>query len=427
MSLSAAMAATISPARAACELGSIADLASDGKCLHDVQDVIDTRALLDQLNNALPIEDIVKDPNDENGAPLPPVTELLDKLKLPIDDPRVGPVLQTLAVLGQTVTTAGFLASALTQDIISAALDGDITPDSGAVSPITVAVTGAQSSQFMVSGYKALSHDGFSVTSSLAQASGTTPGFDEENYGLTIGTRFDGSQLFSAPAGSVTLGVIANYTHTDIDVGAPSGFPDLPGGTADVDSWSLGTYGLVTDGQRYGLLTVTGTYGTPETSTTIVQPISAEFTNFGLATSAMAGVLVPVGADAKLDLRGGLNYVYAQSEDFEDSLGTSFTDGRMEEFSGTVSARLFSVLRSADYTIRPFVQGGLNHRLHYENELKIESETFAFDDADTSVFARAGIDFDVDQSTQAYVAVRGDASEDFEAIAAQVGVTFKLD
>jgi hypothetical protein len=73
------------------------------------------------------------------------------------------------------------------------------------------------------------------------------------------------------------------------------------------------------------------------------------------------------------------------------------------------------------------VQGGLTHRLHYENELKIEAETFAFDDADTSVFARAGIDFDVDQSTQAYVAVRGDASEDFEAIAAQVGVTFKLD
>jgi outer membrane autotransporter protein len=321
------------------------------------------------------------------------------------------------------MTTAGLLASALTQDIISAALDGDITPESGGLSPFA----GVQSGQFLVSGYKALSHDGFSVTSSLAQASGKTSEFDEENYGLTIGTRFDGSQHFGAPAGSVTLGIIANYTHTDIDVGAPSGFPDLSGGTAEVDSWSLGTYGLVTDGQRYGLVTVTGTYGTPETSTTIVAPVSAEFSNFGLATSAMAGVLVPVGASAKLDLRGGLNYVYAESEDFEDSLGTSFTDGRMEEFSGTMSARLFSVLSGADYTIRPFVQGGLTHRLHYENELKIEAETFAFDDADTSVFARAGIDFEVSQSTQAYLAVRGDASEDFEAIAAQVGVTFKLD
>jgi len=435
VSLSAAMATAISPARADCPPGLTGDLASDGTCLGNVN-VIDTGALLDVINRTPPVQNavdalpipaddvIIIDPNNGDRDPLPPITELLIQLeRLGIGEGETGPVLRTLALLGQTVTTAGLLASALTQDIISAALDGDITPDSGGLSPFA----GVQSGQFMVSGYKALSHDGFSVTSSLAQASGKTSEFDEENYGLTIGTRFDGSQHFGASAGSVTLGIIANYTHTDIDVGAPSGFPDLSGGTAEVDSWSLGTYGLVTDGQRYGLVTVTGTYGTPETSTTIVAPISAEFSNFGLATSAMAGVLVPVGASAKLDLRGGLTYVYAESEDFEDSLGTSFTDGRLEDLSGTMSARLFSVLSGADYTIRPFVQGGLTHRLHYENELKIEAETFAFDDADTSVFARAGIDFDVDQSTQAYLAVRGDASEDFEAIAAQVGVTFKLD
>jgi outer membrane autotransporter protein len=79
------------------------------------------------------------------------------------------------------------------------------------------------------------------------------------------------------------------------------------------------------------------------------------------------------------------------------------------------------------YNIRPFVQSGLTHRFSYENELTIDGEDFAFDDDDTSVFARAGFDFDLGKSTQAYLAVRGDASEDFQAIAAQVGVTFRLD
>jgi outer membrane autotransporter protein len=78
-------------------------------------------------------------------------------------------------------------------------------------------------------------------------------------------------------------------------------------------------------------------------------------------------------------------------------------------------------------TFRPFIQGGLNHRLHYRNEVDVEGVTFSFDDADTIYFARAGIDFDLGRHMQAYVAVRGDVSDSFEAISAQLGVTFKLD
>lgn len=270
---------------------------------------------------------------------------------------------------------------------------------------------------FMVSGYKGTSHDGFSSSSIFG--SGKTPFFDEDNYGLTIGTRFDGSELFGAAPRSVTLGFLGNYTHTDIEIGGG-------GGTADVESISAGAYGLVTDGQTYGLFTVVGTYGSPETETTDVLPVNAEFNNFGVTTSAMGGVIVSLG-ESKLDLRGGLSYFHATADDYVDSEGTSYTDSRMEDFSGSLSARLFSVMRTPDYTLRPFVQTGVNHRFHYENELKVNDVEFSFDDADTTVFARAGVDFDLGATTQAYLAVRGDASEDMQSIAAQIGVTFKLD
>lgn len=337
-------------------------------------------------------------------------------------------VFQTLAVLGQTTAIAGAIASSLTQDIISGALDGQMTPDVAAVSPLIVGGSGLPSSQFMVSGYKLRNHDGYSVESSDAAFSGSTPGFEEESYGLTLGGRFDGSEFFGAAPNSVTIGIIGNYTHTDIDIDAPAGFPGLSsGGSAEVDSWSVGTFGLVTDGARYGLLTVTGTFGSPETQTDIVGPVDAEFNNYAIATAAIAGVLIPVGGATQIDLRGGLEYIYSQSNDFEDSIGVQFTDASSQELAGTFSARLFSVIKADGYDLRPFVQAGLSHRFYYENELKVDGVAFAFDDADTTVFGRVGVDFAVSQSAQAYVAVRGDVSEDSEAIAAQVGLTFRLD
>lgn len=397
-------------AYADCPAGSIADTASDGRCIY-ISDIPDGQT---------------KPPGEINVERTPSrIEDLLEENNLGRE--QLGNVFRTVAVLGQTVSMAGVLVSALNQNLISAALDGNLTPDGGdAVSPLTASVSGVAGSPFMVSGYKHREHDGFSVVSSAPLASGKTPGFDEKHYGLTIGTRFDGSALFDAPARSVTLGVLANYTHTEIDVDAPAALPGSKGGSADVDSWSAGGYGLVTDGRRYGLFTVTGTYGSPETDNAVL-PATAEFNNFGIATSAMTGILLSASQSTKLDLRGGLTYVHATSDDYTDSGGISFTDARMEEFSGSVSARLFGLIQAEGYNLRPFVQTGISHRFHYENELNVDGESFSFDDADSSVFARAGIDFNVDTSTQAYLAIRGDASEDFRSVEGQIGVTFKLD
>jgi hypothetical protein len=373
-----------------------------------------------------------------DGTPLPELPDVIPGLPIVpgvlagvegvIEDPALlGLLSRSVAVLSQVVNNVSSVASSITQDVASNVLDVAIEPETAVVvGPFAASSPGAASSMFMVSGYKHLSHDGYSVSSDFGPATGKGPEFEEDNYGLTVGTRFDGSDLFGTEKGSVTLGVLANYTHTDIDVGA---VPNVPGnfksGSVSIDSWSVGGYGMVTDGRYYGLVTVTGTFGSPEAENALL-PATAETNTFGFAASAMSGVLVPVGG-AKLDLRGGLNYLHASSDDFTDSVGSRFTDARMEEFSGTLSARLFSIVRVDEYNIRPFVQGGVNHRFHYENEITVDNATFNFDDADTSIFGRVGIDFDIDKSIQGYLAVRGDASEDVTAIAAQIGVTFRLD
>jgi hypothetical protein len=331
---------------------------------------------------------------------------------------------QNAASVSQIANTTASIAAGVTQDIIAGALDGDVQPETSGLGPLAAGSPGISASGFMVSGYKWTTHDGFTSKSALGTAK--TPEFDEENYGLTIGTRFDGSEFFGAAPRSVTLGVMGNYTHTEIDIGASPSFPGLSTGTATVDSFSAGGFGLVTDGQQYALFTVVGTYGSPETQTTAVLPTNAEFDTFGVTASAVSGVVVSLG-ESKLDLRGGLTYTHSTADDYTDSSGFRYTDAEINEFSGSVSVRLFSVIRATDYTMRPFVQTGVTQRFAYENELKIDGEKFSFDDADTTVFARAGLDFDVGDTTQAYLAVRGDASEDLQSIAAQVGITFKLD
>ena len=206
----------------------------------------------------------------------------LDELLRKVGEAGAGAVVQTLATLGQTVNAVAMVASGLSQNIIAEALEGDMVPDHTAFAPISAGTPGAVDSLFMVSGYKALRHDGFDISSSFAPADGKTPGFDEQNYGLTVAGRFDGSDILGATPHSVTLGVLANYTHTDIDVDGPGGGS---GGSADIDSWSVGGYGLVTDGGKYGLVTVVGTFGSPKTTNNVI-PAEAEFNNFGFATSA---------------------------------------------------------------------------------------------------------------------------------------------
>ena len=343
-------------------------------------------------------------------------------------DTATGLLLQQAAGLTQALN--GVVAG-VSGHIAGLALDlglADSKGGGGLVSaPLASGTPGHELSMFAVSGVTTLSHEGYRASSSLAGGNGLTPEFDETDVGLTVGLRWDASRAFNLDKSSLTLGVIANYTHTDIDLGTNDALSPFfsKTGSADVDSWSVGTFGLITDGHKYGLLTMTGTFGSPHTENAVFGS-TADFDTAGIAISAMSGVLIPMGA-ATLDLRGGFNFTHASADNYADSAGIRFTDAKLEEISGTASARLFRVVKLGDGSLRPFIQGGLTQRLHYSNEVDVEGVTFSFEDADTTVFARAGVDFDIDHFLQAYLAVRGDASESLEAVSAQVGLTFKLD
>jgi hypothetical protein len=53
----------------------------------------------------------------------------------------------------------------------------------------------------------------------------------------------------------------------------------------------------------------------------------------------------------------------------------------------------------------------VDYRFHYENEIDIEAVDFSFDEGRTTLFGRVGIDFDIGDRSQVYIAFRADHND----------------
>jgi Autotransporter beta-domain len=280
---------------------------------------------------------------------------------------------------------------------------------------------------FGISGISQTLHDGF-VVKSPHVARNRTLAFDSLDAGITLGMRFEASKIANLPPDHLTFGVFGNYTNSDVDFEPDAVLRDFGfrnAGDGNVDSGSGGAYTLLTNGRLYGLVLASGEFGSASVHDSILNTRS-NFDTRGFASSLIGGIVVPVGAVAKIDFRGSLNYLICRADDFTDSANIQYRDGKLETSSGALSVRLFTAWQRGQTVFRPFVQGGVDERFDYDNEIQVEGVNFSFEEGDTTLFGRVGLDFDVGDYTQAYAAFRADHNEDFDTIAGQIGLTVKL-
>ena len=330
----------------------------------------------------------------------------------------------------QVVTNAVALSNVQTNRQITdfalsdAVVDGLVPASDSAAVLRTISPT---VKSFAISGVSHTDHDGFVVKSPPA-INVRTPEFDSLDAGITLGMRFDASKALNLPVDSLTVGVFGNYTNSDIDFNSNTvlrkfGFRNA--GDASLNSGSGGGYTLLTNGRLYGLALASGEFGSASVHDAILNSHS-DFDTAGFGSSVIGGVVLPAGPAMKFDLRAGLNYLAVRADNHTDSAQIDFRDGKVDEFSGTFSGRLFTTWNRGRTVMRPFVQGGVDYRFYYENEVEVENVKFSFDEAPTTLFGRVGMDFDIGDRAQAYVAFRGDHNEDFDTLAGQVGFTVKL-
>jgi outer membrane autotransporter protein len=135
---------------------------------------------------------------------------------------------------------------------------------------------------------------------------------------------------------------------------------------------------------------------------------------------------VPLPRDLRLDVRGTLGYHRTQGDAHDDTLGIAYGEHVLEHLSGTLSARLFTVIPAGVHTLRPYLQAGVMHRFYYANDVNIQGVDFSFEDADTSLFTAGGIDVEISDWLQLSAGIRQDHSPDYDYLSGRFGVLLKL-
>lgn len=243
------------------------------------------------------------------------------------------------------------------------------------------------------------------------------------------GLLWDASTLAGLRPGTLHFGVNGGIAESDLDVRGNSALRSLgitQAGTGNLKSWSAGGFALLTTRAWYTGAAAGGSWGRAETEN-YVTGARSDYDGSSFTSALFAGTIVPVMSDdVRLDLRVTLGYQRTVGEAHNDTVGITYSDHTVETFDGSLSARLFGVVRLPSLTLRPYVQAGVVHRFHYLNELQIQGIDFSFDDADTSVFFASGLDFDISSRLQLSAGVRHDRSPDYDSLAGRLGVLLKL-
>jgi hypothetical protein len=371
---------------------------------------------------------------------LSPVLAQLPPLLTPIQQVCVQPLSSTctglLNAVAQQISTSQQIATNLlasttfqtTQQIADFALgtvvdDPIFTSGSAAVlRSLTPTVA-----TFGISGVSHTFHDGFVVRSPNV-GTGRSAEFDTLDAGITLGMRFDASKALNWSRDTLTVGLFGNYTNSDIDLDSNPTLRDIGikhAGDASLNSGSGGGYAVVNNGRVYGLALASGEFGNASARDALLDS-HADFDVSGFSSTAAGGVVLQTGPRTKLDLRSGLNYLNTTADKHTDSVGIAFGEGELDQFSGTLSARLFGAWVYSNTVVRPFLQGGVDYQFHYENQIIVENEKFELSEGRTTLFGRVGMDFDVGDYVQTYLAFRADHNEDFDTVSGQLGLTVKL-
>ncbi len=243
------------------------------------------------------------------------------------------------------------------------------------------------------------------------------------------GILWDASTLAGLRPGTLHFGVNAGIAESDLDVRANSVLRSLgltQAGAGHLKSWSAGGFALLTTRAWYTGAAAGGSWGRAETDN-FVTGARSDYDGSSFTSSLFAGTILPITADdVRLDLRATLGYQRTVGEAHSDTAGITYSDHTVETFDGSLSARLFGVVRLPSFTLRPYAQAGVVHRFHYLNELQIQGVDFSFDDADTSVFFAGGLDFDINSTLQLSAGVRHDHSPDYDSLTGRIGVLLKL-
>jgi hypothetical protein len=340
---------------------------------------------------------------------------------------QVSPIAQLFADMGSAGVLGPIesLLSGLAFADIATSAPGCAATDSGALAPLPVSNVWMWSASTL----RSSEHDGFQVVKAGdgGECGSSLPTLALEQTNLP-GMLWDASSALGLKRGTLYLGFTGGPGETDTQIKASAMLRDAGiarAGAVKLTSWSAGAFSLLTSDQWYAASAVGSAWGRTE-SRDFVLGAASDYDTSTFVAAGLVGTIVPLTDTTRFDLRGTLTYQRTVGEAHIDTLGIVYGDHTIEGANAVVSGRLFGIFQLGDAAIRPFLQAGATHYLHYDNKLAVDGVAFSLDQADTSLFVATGLDFEMSKTLQFSLGVRQDFSGDAEAFAGRFGLSARL-
>jgi hypothetical protein len=296
--------------------------------------------------------------------------------------------------------------------------------NAGALTPLA----GSNVWMWNASTIRSRDHDGYRVSGAEGADCGSTLPLHTHETARLPGFMWDATSAFGLKAGKLHMGFSGGATETDTQVKASAALRDAGfsrAGSLQLKSWSAGAFSLLTMKHWYAGSAVGSAWGQAESQNFVVGSAS-DYDTTTYVAAGFLGTIVPLAETLRFDLRATLSYQRTIGESHVDTLGLVYGDHTIQSADAALSGRLFGVFRHGDVVVRPFVQAGITQHLSYDNQLTIDGVAYALHEADTSVFAASGVDFEIAKTLQFSVGVRHEASEDQESWAGRIGFSARL-
>lgn len=271
-------------------------------------------------------------------------------------------------------------------------------------------------------------HDGYQLNDRDGNTCGAPLPFQTLERAQLPGVLWDASSAFGLKKGTLHMGLSGGAVAADTQVKANAALRDsgiAQAGTTRLQSWSVGGFSLLTMDKWYAGSAFGGSWGRTE-SQNFVMGSDSDYDTSTFVAAGFVGSIVPLTDTVRLDVRGTLSYQRTVGDAHVDSLGVVYGDHVISAADAMLSGRLFGVFRQDGLTIRPFIQGGVAHHLSYGNNLEIGGIAFTLQEADTTIFAATGLDFEIDKTLQLSVGVRRDHSPDSDSVTGRFGFSLRL-
>lgn len=216
-------------------------------------------------------------------------------------------------------------------------------------------------------------------------------------------------------------------------------------GSARNNSILVGGYSMMAWKQFYTFSTISGTFGHTD-AFNAAQAATASYDTSGYVSSTALGYIMSLGKrlgakdgraarNLKLDARAEIYQSNHTGDAHVNSAGFRVGESRVKSISGALSLTLFTQFQKGDAVVKPYIKGGVLHRLDHDNTVIVPTQTIqaatfnrteiSFDEEDTFATAEAGLSI-AKKKASFNGSVYYQGSGDADIFGGRLGLNFKL-